>query len=461
MSVFVKQSGVPAEVKVVEAAEEKKMKEVLQPAPVAVASVQCLEESIAEILAITKSARLEDAGSGGDRDSLTESLALSDDRSLCSSFTSLDTLIDQLEPDQMSTNGATLGGGAVSDQSIKSPTPNQSGSVQNLETSRDVVPESQIGNFRRQKWETRSMTNFERGSMDAEKKINISVGGWAETKHHKTEGAAVAAGEGPVTAGATVQTKGSFVRKRDLWEKRASIPSVPSAPLVTGTPPPTQNLQVRQKHTPDLVMDLPPSAALSSSPKEMETVVDPSRQRHESGGSGSSGSGSNASSPGSPDMTTAAETFAMQNQNTLKKSTIKQAKKETEAIAMAQQTESNPPTVSSLLTSATANEPQRPPSSVKVTVSAYGSTPTVSSPASVRSITPKPVQRFTPHANLYGTPMPVLPVAFEATAASSVGDSSRPLVKVKPAVLKKPTLPVSLNSPDSPRQSTFEHDPQI
>ena len=162
----------------------------------------------------------------------------------------------------------------------------------------------------------------------------------------------------------------------------------------------------------------------------------------------------------------------MQNQNTLKKSTIKQVRKEAEAVhAITQQTENqsasvaSAPTVSTMLTTAMANEPLRLPSSsssVKVTVSAYGATPTAASPASVRSvITQKPVQRFAHHANLYGTPMPVLPVAFEAPGSSAAGDSGRPLVKVKPAVLKKPTIPASLNSPDSPRQSNFEHDTQI
>lgn len=378
---------------------------------------------------------------GGDRDSLAESLTLSDEKSLCDSFTSLDTLDQEIENEV-----------PAEPAKVRSDPTNQAGSLQNLEATGEV---ESVPVFRRQRWETRSMTNLERSS--GPEKLNISVGGWSEAKG--ADGVAAASGLGSTSG----QSKGSFVRRRDLWEKRTSITS--TTPAVPQAAPQLQ--QHRPKHTPDLVMDLPPSLPLSSSPKEGDSLVDPaSRQRHESGGSSSS---SNSSSPGSPDMTTAAETFAMQNQSTLKKSTIKQIKKDRADAAAASTSvavTSEHATVAPV-TVVTIAESTRPTSSVKVSVSAYGSA-SVMTPVSsnIRPVTPKIANRFPHHINLYATPMPVLPVAFAAEAAAASGlspaDPNRPQLKIKPQVLKKPTLPAThLNSPESSRRSGFDQDSQV
>lgn len=397
-------------------------------------SVRYTEPAVNEILSnATPVTHLDD---NGDRDSLTESLTLSDEKSLCDSFTSLDTLDQEMDPEL-----------SVPIEKARLEPSNQAGSLQNLESTLET---ENAPVFRRQRWETRSMTNLERSS--GPEKPNISVGGWSVAK--TAEGATAANDLGPISG----PTKGSFVRRRDLWEKRTSITSATTASVAS---PAIPSQPQRPKHTPDLVMDLPPSLPLSSSPKEGDSLVDPaSRQRHES--ESSSGS-SNSSSPGSPDMTTAAETFAMQNQSTLKKSTIKQIKKDKADAAVA--SASAAPTEPTAAVMAVTVSETPPRSSVKVSVSAYGSAAPIST--GIRPITPKIANRFPHSINLYATPMPVLPVAFaaEANAASGLSpasvDAIRPQLKIKPQVLKKPTLPVSLSSPESSRRSGFDQDSHV
>lgn len=408
-------------------------------------SMRCTDESAVNENP-KKPASVAHSDDSGDRDSLAESLTLSDEKSLCDSFTSLDTLDQEVESE-------------VPPEPVKArPEPvNQAGSLQNLEATIEV---ESAPVFRRQRWETRSMTNLERST--GPEKLNISVGGWSEAKG--ADGA-TASDLGTTSSG---QTKGSFVRRRDLWEKRTSITSTSTASVAPQATPQLQ--QHRPKHTPDLVMDLPPSLPLSSSPKEGDTLVDPAnRQRNESGGSSSSSNSSNSSSPSSPDMTTAAETFAMQNQSTLKKSTIKQIKKDRADAAAASASGSVATTTDHVkatpVTPVTSVESARPTSSVKVSVSAYGSA-SVSTPVSnLRPVTPKIANRFPHHINLYATPMPVLPVAFAAEAAAAAGlspaDPSRPQLKIKPQVLKKPTIPASLSSPESSRRSELDHDSHV
>lgn len=411
-------------------------------------TARCTSEPAA-IEIVSKPASVAHSDDSGDRDSLAESLTLSDEKSLCDSFTSLDTLDHEVEHEA-----------SVAVQTQSDPV-NQGGSLQNLEVS--VEMENAAPVFRRQRWETRSMTNLERST--GPEKLNISVGGWSETKG--TDGAAAASAGNDSSCG---PNKGSFVRRRDLWEKRTSITSTSGAPVVPSATP----QQLRPKHTPDLVMDLPPSLPLSSSPKDGDTLVDPAtRQRHESGSSTSSSNSS--SSPSSPDMQTAAETFAMQNQSTLKKSTIKQIKKDkAEAAAVAVPSTSGAVTkdhvaAKPISTATPTVEPTRPLSSVRVSVSTYGSS-SISTPlpSAIRPVTPKIATRFPHHINLYATPMPVLPVAFAAEAAAAAaaasapgGSVDRPQLKMKPQVLKKPTLPASLSSPETSRRSGFDQDSQV
>ncbi|XP_059352259.1 SLIT-ROBO Rho GTPase-activating protein 1-like isoform X3 [Daphnia carinata] len=399
-----------------------------------VPSVRRMEQAANEVLInATPVTHLDDSG---DRDSLAESLTLSDEKSLCDSFTSLDTLDQEMDPEL-----------SVPVEKVRPEPSNQAGSLQNLESTLEA---ENVPVFRRQRWETRSMTNLERSS--GPEKPNISVGGWSVAK--TTEGATAANDLGPISG----PTKGSFVRKRDLWEKRTSITSTSTASVASPVIP---SQPQRPKHTPDLVMDLPPSLPLSSSPKEGETLVDPAtRQRHESESSSSS---SNSSSPSSPDMTTAAETFAMQNQSTLKKSTIKQIKKDRADAAVASASAAPTEPTAAVMAVEITETPPRP--SVKVSVSTYGSASPIST--GIRPITPKIANRFPHSINLYATPMPVLPVAFaaEANVASAMSpgsvDAIRPQLKIKPQVLKKPTLPVSLSSPESSRRSGFDQDSHL
>ncbi|CAH1121410.1 unnamed protein product [Ceutorhynchus assimilis] len=101
----------------------------------------------------------------------------------------------------------------------------------------------------------------------------------------------------------------NFSKNRDLWQRRANIEAAAS-PLVK-----TQRLSEpfpqRQSHTPDLVMDLPLASSvsvfsnlcLSGSPEDRDNTENTQPDIE------------------SPEMTTAAETFAKQNQCTLKKNT--------------------------------------------------------------------------------------------------------------------------------------------
>ncbi len=97
----------------------------------------------------------------------------------------------------------------------------------------------------------------------------------------------------------------SFSQNRQLWQQRASShTSINNVGLVR------EVRDIRQKHTPDLVMDLP----------VQETIKSPEEE------------GDVASEPESPDMALAAERFAKQNQCTLKKNTrdVRQRKEKTE-----------------------------------------------------------------------------------------------------------------------------------
>ncbi|KAJ8926951.1 hypothetical protein NQ314_020803 [Rhamnusium bicolor] len=113
----------------------------------------------------------------------------------------------------------------------------------------------------------------------------------------------------------------NFSQNRELWQRRANLESTPASPLLKSHRFSEPYIQ-RQNHTPDLVMDLPLIG--NSSPKEQLTKsmtvlgnmypdsspdeeVSPTKILE------------SATGADSPDMQTAAETFAKQNQCTLKK----------------------------------------------------------------------------------------------------------------------------------------------
>lgn len=112
----------------------------------------------------------------------------------------------------------------------------------------------------------------------------------------------------------------NFSQSRELWQRRSNSEST-SVPLLLKSHRLSEPYLQRQNHTPDLVMDLP--LVGNSSPKELvtkplaefvETHTDSSPD--EEAAISKSVDCSNAESP---EMQTAAETFAKQSQSTLKK----------------------------------------------------------------------------------------------------------------------------------------------
>lgn len=100
----------------------------------------------------------------------------------------------------------------------------------------------------------------------------------------------------------------SFHQSREIWRKRENSESSSTSPAPPLPTPHFFGLPLQQKHTPDLVMDLPLNSSTSVSPSGTSDEfadTSPATSPVHSG-------------PESPDMT-AAERFAKQNQCTLKK----------------------------------------------------------------------------------------------------------------------------------------------
>ncbi|XP_076639408.1 SLIT-ROBO Rho GTPase-activating protein 1 isoform X2 [Colletes latitarsis] len=207
--------------------------------------------------------------------------------------------------------------------------------------------------------------------------------------------------------GDELQEQPTFSANRELWQRRATSQTQLNPPA-----PPNHKLfrssqefrEMRQKHTPDLVMDLPLSAqdagkksasSSSLSSSDEETPIQPTRAEAATSPTGG---------PESPDMSTAAERFAKQNQCTLKKNT----KSSLEASKLKRmETENEPEQEEEMVRSASSNQ--------------------ISDSIPIRSprSTPKIVAKF---ADMH------------LTGGSQVS-SFKPQVKVKPTILKKPVLP--------------------
>lgn len=155
------------------------------------------------------------------------------------------------------------------------------------------------------------------------------------------------------------EVSGTFSASRELWQRRANAQPEPSG-----------------RHTPDLVVDLPGKAA--------EPEVNPD----------------------SPDMSTAAERFAKQNQCTLKKNTKKEGKEKDETADCG-----------------LASEKLR---EVKSELEL------VLNPAAHQ-------QRLKPK------------LMFEAPSPQS-GAASKPQVKAKPQILRKPVLPLPVPPTEVPNE---------
>ncbi|XP_015584852.1 SLIT-ROBO Rho GTPase-activating protein 1 isoform X3 [Cephus cinctus] len=216
----------------------------------------------------------------------------------------------------------------------------------------------------------------------------------------------------PSTQDDDLQEQTTFSANRELWQRRATS-QTHLTPPIPPTPKSFRSSQefreMRQKHTPDLVMDLPLSAqdagkkstsssSLSSSDEETPTVP-PSRAEAATSPTGG---------PESPDMSTAAERFAKQNQCTLKKNT----KSNLEGGKLKRMEAEVEPDMESeeLVRSASSNQ--------------ISDSMPLRSPLPPRS-TPKIAAKF---ADMH------------LTGGSQVS-SFKPQVKVKPTILRKPVLP--------------------
>ncbi|XP_076244774.1 SLIT-ROBO Rho GTPase-activating protein 1 isoform X2 [Calliopsis andreniformis] len=208
-----------------------------------------------------------------------------------------------------------------------------------------------------------------------------------------------------------LQEQPTFSANRELWQRRATSQTQLNPPG-----PPNHKIfrtsqefrEMRQKHTPDLVMDLPLSAqdaskksasSSSLSSSDEETPVQPTRTEAATSPTGG---------PESPDMSTAAERFAKQNQCTLKKNT------------------KTNPEASKLKRVETEHEGEHEPEEMVRSASSNQISESVPlrSPLPPRS-TPKIVAKF---ADMH------------LTGGSQVS-SFKPQVKVKPTILRKPVLP--------------------
>ena len=202
----------------------------------------------------------------------------------------------------------------------------------------------------------------------------------------------------------------TFSANRELWQRRAASQTQINPPVTPKSFRSSQEFrEMRQKHTPDLVMDLPISAQDPSnksassndlSGSDEETPMQPSRIEAATSPTGG---------PESPDMSTAAERFAKQNQCTLKKNTKASSEsakfKRIENAQMEDEVDSNEVIGSDNLNQISGTIPP-------------------SSPLTQRS-TPKIAAKF---ADMH------------LTGGSQVS-SFKPQVKMKPTILRKPVLP--------------------
>lgn len=254
------------------------------------------------------------------------------------------------------------------------------------------------------------------------------------------------------------EEKTTFSANRELWQRRATSQThlIPTATPQTTTAKSFRSSQefreMRQKHTPDLVMDLPLSAqdvinnksassnSLSSSDEETVLPLTASSRSIDVNKSPTTIVG-----PESPDMSTAAERFAKQNQCTLKKNTktcsesganTKLKRLETELLDTAGETD--------------AVEPQIVRSTSNNEIS-----PTSNDCQSLRSPLPA---RSTPKIAAKFADMRLTGGSQSTTQQQQQSSSFKPQVKVKPTILRKPnpcfpkSLPHGHMSPELARK---------
>ncbi|XP_018407201.1 PREDICTED: SLIT-ROBO Rho GTPase-activating protein 1-like isoform X2 [Cyphomyrmex costatus] len=240
------------------------------------------------------------------------------------------------------------------------------------------------------------------------------------------------------------QTTTNFSMNRELWQRRATSQTQPTPKSSSYSRTSQEFREMRQKHTPDLVMDLPLSAqdpvgkksasssSLSSSDEETIMPLSLLAPQQQTPPTRSEAATSPTGGPESPDMSTAAERFAKQNQCTLKKNT-KTANSENAIAATGKLKRIETAEHDGTGVDAENDEIVRSASSNEIVVDSgddggdggSGGGMSLRSPLPPRS-TPKIVAKF---ADMH------------LTGGSQVVSSFKPQVKVKPTILRKPVLP--------------------
>lgn len=252
--------------------------------------------------------------------------------------------------------------------------------------------------------------------------------------------------------GGNCREKTTFSANRELWQRRATSQSHLTNPAtvvsgVTGTPvaKPFRSSQqefreMRQKHTPDLVMDLPLSAqdadnksasSSSLSSSDEESAPSPTQQQQPSRAEAAT---SPTGGPESPDMSTAAERFAKQNQCTLKKNT--KGLPTTPAVVLQLNS-------SELVNNAKPNKERDVESDdgqlgVSDSATGTGIVRSMSSTQIIGGEIPTPLRSPLPPRS---TPKIAAKFADMHLTGGSQVSSFKPQVKVKPTILRKPVLP--------------------
>lgn len=119
----------------------------------------------------------------------------------------------------------------------------------------------------------------------------------------------------------------NFSHNRELWQRRANLESTIPVSAASKTQRYSESYIQRQNHTPDLVMDLPlvgnssPKETVSKSVSVIENLCKDASPVDLNLPASPTKSLTSPTGGESPDMQTAAETFAKQNQCTLKKNT--------------------------------------------------------------------------------------------------------------------------------------------
>ncbi|GLH12612.1 GTPase-activating protein CdGAPr [Gryllus bimaculatus] len=362
------------------------------------------------------------------------------------------------EEDRLSVFLDSLPSGGGSKESSRPDTPVSSSSECEIPASQDEEGKDTEVSFERKLWDGQEINESIPGSVSGSS-------GSAVPNTTSDEGEDRGGSGGNIGGeGTNIDEEGrdnvSFNQNRELWQRRAASLGQ-SEPVKTSVKSFRSNQEfweMRQKHTPDLVMDLP--VLSSSSPKDSGGGKKSLSAASLSSLSSSSSSGedettvsdtvaSPTTGPESPDMTTAAERFAKQNQCTLKKNT--KASQSVSIDAQTQTTKAGTKRTKFVTSESGVNNDSSIPSdanvqqsddneitkpSIDVIKSTQKSVPPESELVPIRSPGPQRTTPKFPSKFGHATGVPVLPLQTGAVS------SFKPQVKVKPQILRKPVLPI-------------------